>query len=104
VVAREPVTYGLGTPCKTSPVFATQHEKGALARWLNLLAERDLNLTKLESRPRPDMPWQYLFYVDVEGNLAKPETARAVEEPRPLTSFLKVLGSYPAHTARAPRP
>jgi chorismate mutase/prephenate dehydratase len=103
VVAREPVAYGLETPCKTSLVFATRHEKGALARCLNLLAERDLNLTKLESRPRPEMPWQYLFYVDVEGNLAAPETARAVEELGPLTSFLKVLGSYPAHAARPPQ-
>ena len=56
MVAREPVTYGLATPCKTSLVFATRHEEGALARCLNLLAERDLNLIKLESRPRPEMP------------------------------------------------
>lgn len=81
---------------KTSLVLATLHRKAALATCLNVLAEHDLNLTKLESRPLQDTPFEYLFYVDFEGNLAADDTQRAIEKLRGHTSFLKVLGSYPA--------
>lgn len=98
VVARQPFQFDLRIPCKTSLIFATRHERGALVRCLNLLADRGLNLTKLESRPRPNTPWEYLFYVDFEGNLASEPVADAVDQMRVHTSFLKVLGSYPART------
>ena len=97
VVRREPVSLTPGTRAKTSLVFATLHEKGALARCLNVLAEHDLNLTKLESRPRRDLPFEYLFYADFEGNVAEESTQRAVAELERCTSYLKVLGSYPAY-------
>ena len=97
IVAPDPVACEPGTACKTSMIFATLHERGALARCLNVLAEHDLNLTKLESRPRRDMPWEYLFYVDVEGNLADAGTREALEQLGSCTSYLKVLGSYPGH-------
>ena len=57
-------------PAKTSLVFTTRHHQGALAECLNLLAEHGLSLSKLESRPVPRRPWEYLFYVDLEGTLA----------------------------------
>ncbi|MGD8861971.1 MAG: prephenate dehydratase [Myxococcales bacterium] len=97
VVAREALRFDERIPCKTSLIFSTRHERGALVRCLNLLADRNLNLTKLESRPRLHSPFEYLFYVDFEGNLESEEVQAALEGMREHTSSLKVLGSYPAH-------
>ena len=96
VVSREDIAVDSQIPCKTSVIMSAAHRKGALAQALNLLHEYDLNLTKLESRPNPGNPWEYLFYIDFEGNLASPQTAEAVEKLRKQSGFLKVLGSYPA--------
>ena len=82
-------------PCKTSLVLATSHEEGALLRALSLLHEHGINLTKLESRPRPGYPFQYRFFLDFEGNIADEYVAVAVEGLKEVTSFLRVLGSYP---------
>ena len=99
LVARDPVEVAADIPCKTSSVFATLHQKGALAICLNVLADHELNLTKLESRPRRDMPWEYLFYADFEGNLAEENTREAIDKLESCTSYLKVLGSYPSSLA-----
>jgi chorismate mutase / prephenate dehydratase len=104
VVARAPVRYDLRIPCKTSLILATRHEEGALARCVNLFAEHGLNLTKLESRPRPNTPWEYLFYADFEGNLVDEGVQTALKELASRTSYLKVLGSYPARTTKDARP
>jgi chorismate mutase / prephenate dehydratase len=104
VVARKPARYDARIPCKTSLIFATRHEEGALARCVNLFAEHGLNLTKLESRPRPNTPWEYLFYVDFEGNLVDEHVQAALKELASRTSYLKVLGSYPARTTKDARP
>ncbi len=98
IVAREPATFDLAIPCKTSLMFATRHEEGALLRCLSVLAEHHLSMTKLESRPRPRNPWEYLFYVDVEGNLGDPNVSDAVRALAGRASFLRVFGSFPAHT------
>ena len=90
--------------CKTSLIFATRHEQGALVACLNVLANRGLNLTKLESRPRPGAPWEYVFYVDFEGNLQHPDTESALKELTAHVISLKVLGCYPIRTARRPTP
>ena len=103
VVARKPLHFDERIPCKTSLIFATRHEKGALLECLNALADHGLSLTKLESRPRRNTPWEYLFYVDFEGNVESEETQAALEVLRHKTSFLKVLGSYPARTTEAAR-
>ncbi len=100
VVAREPMRFDARIPCKTSIIFATRHEEGALLKCLNVLAAHHLNLTKLESRPRPHAPWEYLFYVDVEGNLTDPNVDLAMRDLASNTSVLKILGSYPARTTR----
>jgi len=63
-----------------------------------VLAEHGLNLTKLESRPVPRHPWEYLFYVDFEGSLAEDAAARAIAALRRECPYLKVLGSYPSRT------
>jgi chorismate mutase/prephenate dehydratase len=100
VVSRTPMTFDERIACKTSLIFSTPHEQGALVRCLNLLAERGLNLTKLESRPRLHSPFEYLFYVDFEGNLESQPVKQALAEMRNCTSWLKVLGCYPARTRR----
>jgi chorismate mutase/prephenate dehydratase len=98
IVAREQAAFDRAIPCKTSLMFATRHEEGALLRCLSVLAERHLSMTKLESRPRPRNPWEYLFYVDFEGNLADPNVSDAIRAMAARASFLRVFGSYPART------
>jgi prephenate dehydratase len=83
-------------PSKTSIVFATRHVPGALHAVMNELASRDINLTKIESRPRRNRPWHYLFYVDFEGHEDEPHVQQALLGILKRATFLKVLGSYPA--------
>jgi len=85
-------------PAKTSLVFTTRHHQGALAECLNLLAEHGLSLSKLESRPVPRRPWEYLFYVDLEGTLNNDTAPLAIAELRRICPYLRVLGTYPART------
>ncbi len=83
-------------PSKTSIILTTRHTPGALAKVLDELAVRDINLTKIESRPRRNRPWHYLFYVDFEGHEEDPAVRDALLNILRHASFLKVLGSYPA--------
>lgn len=96
VVAVEPAHHGPDVVCKTSLVFSTTHEKGALARCISIFAEHGLNLTKIESRPKPDTLFEYIFYMDFEGNIDRTATQAALDELRTVTTFLTVLGSYPS--------
>jgi prephenate dehydratase len=88
---------GLGAPDKTSLVMAVHDRPGSLLSSLEPFAERNINLIKLESRPRPGAPFEYVFYVDVERAADDPDVQAALEEVRRHTSLLKVLGSYPSH-------
>jgi chorismate mutase / prephenate dehydratase len=100
VLARHPVAVDLNAPCKTSLIFVTRHEHGALMRSLDVLSTSGHSMTKLESRPRPGRPWEYMFFLDFEGNLADPRTASALDDLRSTSLHLKVLGSYPAKAIR----
>jgi len=95
ILARKPSVIDLRIPCKTSLIMSTSHEEGALLKALSLLHDYKINLAKLESRPIPGMPFQYLFYIDFEGNAADPRVAEALEKLRSTTTSMKVLGSYP---------
>ena len=88
--------------CKTSLILITRHEEGALLRCLEILSGSGHSMTKLESRPRPGRPWEYLFFLDFEGNVAEPRTAAALDELRLAAQYVKVLGSYPAKALRHP--
>ena len=88
--------------CKTSLILITRHEEGALLRCLEILSGSGHSMTKLESRPRPGRPWEYLFFLDFEGNAAEPRTAAALDELRLAAQYVKVLGSYPAKALRHP--
>jgi prephenate dehydratase len=81
---------------KTSIVFTTPHQPGALYECIGELARRRINLTKIESRPRLNRPWQYIFYLDFEGHAQDPECEAALIGLLRQSSFVKLLGSYPA--------
>ncbi len=98
LVSAIPIRLDPRIPCKTSLVFSTPHRPGALAHCLNVLDAHGLNLTKLESRPVPRHPWEYLFYADFEGAEAEDAPARAIATLAGECPYLKVLGSYPSRT------
>lgn len=81
---------------KTSLVFATAHSPGALVACLNEFASRGINLTKLESRPRRNRPWHYVFYLDFEGHWQDEPCRAALVGLLARAAFIKLLGSYPA--------
>lgn len=80
---------------KTSLVFTTRNIPGSLFRALSAFALRDLNLTKIESRPLRGKPWEYLFYLDFLGHRDDPAAKNALGHLRELADFIRVLGSYP---------
>ena len=80
---------------KTSIVFSVKHESGALYRIINEFYQYKVNLTKIESRPNKDTPWEYNFYVDFEGHQDNSSIKEMMQKLRDSTSFLKILGSYP---------
>ncbi len=79
---------------KCSVVFATTNTPGALFRAMACFALRDINLTKIESRPFRGKPWEYLFYVDFLANSDDRITQSALANLKECTQFLKLLGSY----------
>jgi prephenate dehydratase len=79
---------------KTSIAFKTKHHPGALVDCLKVFQQHNLNLTKLESRPVPENPWEYVFYTDFEGGLDSEDVTQALEELNEYALFVKVLGSY----------
>jgi prephenate dehydratase len=80
---------------KTSLVFATKHVAGALYSVLGIFAARNINLTKLESRPSKAKPWEYVFYTDFEGHIDSEVYQGAIRELQQEATFVKILGSYP---------
>jgi len=89
-----------GAIAKTSLVFAladaSATRPGVLGEILSRLAARNLSLTKLESRPIPEVPFTYRFYADVLGHAVSEPFHAALEDIRPLTTDLRVLGTYPS--------
>lgn len=80
---------------KTSIAFKTKHYPGALVNCLQRLAKNSINMTKLESRPIPENPWEYVFYVDFEGSIDDKSVKLALSEMEASSTLIKVLGSYP---------
>ena len=81
---------------KTSLVFAIPNTPRSLYHALGEFAQRDINLTKLESRPRRNRPWQYVFYLDFDGHWQDANAAEAILRLLSRAVFVKLLGSYPA--------
>ena len=94
-----------GTPApdanKTTLVFALPSTPGALFKALSVFALRDINLTKLESRPIRGRPWEYLFYVEVEARRDDLACARALTHLAEFARWMRVLGTYKGAERRA---
>jgi prephenate dehydratase len=84
----------IGHNYKTSIIFSVQHVPGALFGILGEFATRKINLTKIESRPTKETPWEYNFYVDFEGPVQNKAVHDALLSIKPKTSYIKILGSY----------
>lgn len=80
---------------KTSIVFSAKDRPGAMHEALGEFARRKVNLTKIESRPTRQKPWQYNFYLDFEGHRQDKPAREALEGLERISIFVKVLGSYP---------
>jgi chorismate mutase/prephenate dehydratase len=80
---------------KTSVVFSTRHERGALRRALEVFDDAGINLTRIESRPAFGRRWEYVFFTDLEGHRRDPGVAGALERLLGVCGSVRVLGSYP---------
>lgn len=94
LLSPSPAEVTAGTAMKTTVLFRTPNTPGSLWRALAAFALRDINMSKLESRPIEGRPWEYSFYVDLSGGPA--ELANALGHLREMCEFVKVLGSYAA--------
>ncbi len=92
VIATEKLGDGPGR--KSSLIYSTGNQPGALIETLKIFAEKGLNLVKLESRPIHGKPWEYMFYVDLEADLESEAFKPMLDALREVVDYLKVLGSY----------
>ncbi|GAB4542435.1 MAG: prephenate dehydratase [Anaerolineae bacterium] len=82
-------------PAKTSIVFSMDNVPGALFKTLAVFALRDIDLTKIESRPLQGKRWQYFFYIDFAGSIHETHCRNALNHLQEIATFFRVLGSYP---------
>jgi prephenate dehydratase len=94
-ISREALPCPPGISYKTSLVLVLDDRPGALREVLACLANRQLNLSKLESRPVPGVPLRYRFYVDLDGHSGSQEIENALTELRGIVADLRSLGTYP---------
>ncbi|MDQ8205153.1 prephenate dehydratase [Pelagicoccus sp. SDUM812003] len=95
VIAKESSGYVEGVAFKSSFLLSIDDSVGALERALHVFSSRNLNLSKIESRPNGKTAWEYSFFVDVIGHYEQDTIAEAIEELRGFCPFVKWLGSYP---------
>ena len=81
---------------RTTLVVAVRNEPGTLLAVLRVIAGHGLNMRKLESRPSRERAWEYVFWIDLDGDVAEPAMAAALDEVRGVTTMARVLGSYPS--------
>jgi prephenate dehydratase len=85
---------------KTTVVFSLPNEPGSLFKALSVFALRDIDLTKIESRPIRGRPWEYLFYVDIPIGRHDLRCARALVHLAEFARSMRTLGSYPSWKSR----
>ncbi len=97
--ATVPLRAASGAVRRTTIVVAVRNEPGTLLAVLSVIAAHGLNMRKLESRPSRERAWEYVFWIDLDGDLADPAMAAALDEVRTVTTTTRVLGSYPSSDA-----
>lgn len=103
VVARKPIDVPEQLPAKTTLIMATGQKPGALVDTLLVLKAHNINMSKLESRPITGTPWEEMFYLDVDANLASGSMQQALKELERIARFIKVLGCYASETVKPTR-
>lgn len=98
LLAREEEVVPMGIPAKTSLLLSLDHKQGALSDVLAIFAARSINLTRIESRPDPQTPWRYRFFIDLEGHRDEDGLAQALVQVRRHCNMVRVLGTYPMRT------
>ena len=79
---------------KTSIIFAVVNKPGALYKCLKEFAIRNIDLSRLESRPSKREPWEYIFYTDFDKGLFEQSAQKALEALKKCTTFIKIIGTY----------
>ena len=85
---------------KTSVLVSIKDKVGALYEMLAPIRKHKVNMTKIESRPSKKRAWDYYFFIDLEGHIEKPAVKKTLHEMESRVKFMKVLGSYPASSAK----
>jgi prephenate dehydratase len=93
---RAPALVGVPALRRTTLVVAVRNEPGTLLAVLRVIASHGLNMRKLESRPSRERAWEYVFWIDLDGDVTDPEMAQALDEVKSVTTMTRVLGSYPS--------
>ena len=83
---------------KTSLLISTKNYPGALLGLLQPLADNNISMNKIESRPAPDRKWEYIFFIDIDGHQQSANVQQALDELKQHAALFKVLGSYPKAT------
>ncbi len=81
---------------KTTIMFDTVHEPGALVDFLKVYRDQGINLSHIDKRPSREKNWTYTFFIDCDEHQDNSEMAQAIEESRQHCKMMKVLGSYPS--------
>jgi chorismate mutase/prephenate dehydratase len=90
-----PPLVAAGPGHRTTLVVAVRNEPGTLLAVLRVIADHGLNMHKLESRPSRERAWEYVFWVDLDGDTTDDAMATALRELDAVTTMCRVLGSYP---------
>ncbi len=101
VLSRNPVKVSSLAECKTSIALSTGQKAGSLAEVLGLFHQANIPLTRLESRPIPNKPWEQMFYIDLLGNINDKNVEKTIQSLTKSCRFLRVLGSYQIETVSA---
>ncbi|QTH71974.1 chorismate mutase [Pseudoalteromonas xiamenensis] len=100
VVSRKSLQVSTQIPTKTTLIMATKHQVGSLADALMVFKQHNINMVKLESRPVPGNPWEEVFYVDLQANIAEANVQKALEELKEHTQYVRILGCYQSESLK----